>query len=304
MAKKPSKAKGKELGMGLRALLTNVEEETPEKQQEVVKELSNVVATIPLEEISVNPNQPRVDFDQEALKELASSLKVHGLIQPVTVRRLTAKEYQLISGERRWRASKMAGLKQIPAYIRIANDQEMLEMALVENIQRKNLNPIEVAITYQRLKEECKLTDDKLAARVGKQRSTVTNHLRLLKLPPDIQKSVKDRLLSMGHARALAGVDDYALRDVLYRQTLREGLSVRALERLIASYNEPKQGTTPKGDKLPDDYQKILDDFRAFFGSKKVQIKLKDALKGKGQLIVPFNKVEELNQFWDKIEED
>ena len=254
MAKKIIKKKEK-LGMGIRALLNNIDESGPEQQEQAVKELSNTVATISITEISVNPNQPRVDFDEEALQELSESIQTHGLIQPVTVRRLSPNEYQLISGERRWRASQLAGLEAIPAYIRLANDQEMLEMALVENIQRENLNAIEVAITYQRLKEECKLTDEKLAGRVGKKRSTITNHIRLLKLPPDIQKAIKAREISMGHARALAGVDEYALRDSLFRQTVKDGLSVRALERLISSYNAPKPPKKAQT-QIPDGYKK------------------------------------------------
>lgn len=300
MAKKI--VKKKELGMGIRALLSNIERESGGDPQVVVRELSHTVAMIPVKEISVNPNQPRANFDEEAMEELSTSIKVHGLIQPVTVRRLSDNEYQLISGERRWRASRMAGLDEIPAYIRLANDQEMIEMALVENIQREDLNAIEVAITYQRLKEECALTDEKLADRVGKKRSTVTNHLRLLKLPPDIQKAIKNKQLSMGHARALVGVDDYALRDSLFRQTVRDGLSVRELERLISSYNEPKLKNSHV-EKIPDEYKKILDDFRAFFGSGGIQLKIKDPETGRGQLIIPFNKVEELNLLWDKLED-
>lgn len=305
MAKKITKKK-EQLGMGIRALLNNIEQEGPEQQQKVVKELAHSIAMIPVKEISENPNQPRTHFDEEALQELASSIKTHGLIQPVTVRRLTDKEYQLISGERRWRASQIADIEEIPAYIRLANDQEMLEMALVENIQRENLNPIEVALTYQRLKEECSLTDEKLAGRVGKSRVTITHHLGLLKLPVDIQKAVKAKQISFGHARALAGINNnFALQNSLFHQTLSQGLSVRALEKMIREYNEerPKSSPGKKKNKLPSDYQKVLDDFKAFFGSGSIQMKLKDAETGKGQLIIPFDKVEDLNALWDKIDE-
>jgi ParB family chromosome partitioning protein len=296
MAKKVDK---KNLGMGIRALLTNIDEEVAIDQEKVVKELAHSVAMIPLEEIEVNPFQPRNEFDQEALEELADSLRIHGLIQPITVRRLAPNAYQLISGERRLRASRIAGLTEVPAYIRIANDQEMLEMALIENIQRENLNPIEISITYQRLKEECKLTDERLAERVGKKRSTITNHLRLLKLPPDIQQSIKEKKLSMGHARALAGVEEYALRDSLFRQTLREELSVRALENLIAAYQSPR----PKKNapQLPDDLGEVQQQFRSFFGTKKVALKMQG--DGRGQIVIPFSDISELNELIDRIQD-
>ncbi|MBK6950445.1 MAG: ParB/RepB/Spo0J family partition protein [Haliscomenobacter sp.] len=295
MAKKVDK---KNLGLGIRALLTHIDEEVALDQEKVVKELAHSVAMIPLEEIEVNPFQPRNEFDQEALDELADSIRVHGLIQPLTVRRLSPRAYQLISGERRLRASRMAGLTEIPAYIRIANDQEMLEMALIENIQRENLNAIEIAITYQRLKEECQLTDENLADRVGKKRPTITNHLRLLKLPPDIQSAIKEKKLSMGHARALTGIEDYALRDSLFRQTLREELSVRALENLIAAYNEPKP--KKKTEQLPDDFDQVQQQFRSFFGTKKVTLKLQG--QGKGQIQIAFHSVQELNELLDRID--
>jgi ParB family chromosome partitioning protein len=296
MAKKVDK---KNLGMGIRALLTNIDEEVAIDQEKVVKELAHSVAMIPLEEIEVNPFQPRNEFDQEALEELAESLRVHGLIQPITVRRLAPNAYQLISGERRLRASRLAGLSEVPAYIRIANDQEMLEMALIENIQRENLNPIEISITYQRLKEECKLTDERLAERVGKKRSTVTNHLRLLKLPPDIQQSIKEKKLSMGHARALAGVEEYALRDSLFRQTLREELSVRALENLISAYQSPRQKKSAP--QLPDDFGEVQQQFRSFFGTKKVALKMQG--DGRGQIVIPFANISELNELIDRIQD-
>ncbi|MBK8653434.1 MAG: ParB/RepB/Spo0J family partition protein [Haliscomenobacter sp.] len=295
MAKKVDK---KNLGLGIRALLTHIDEEVALDQEKVVKELAHSVAMISLEEIEVNPFQPRNEFDQEALDELADSIRVHGLIQPLTVRRLAHNAYQLISGERRLRASRMAGLTEIPAYIRIANDQEMLEMALIENIQRENLNAIEIAITYQRLKEECQLTDENLADRVGKKRPTITNHLRLLKLPPDIQSAIKEKKLSMGHARALTGIEDYALRDSLFRQTLKEELSVRALENLIAAYNQPKP--KKKTEQLPDDFDQVQQQFRSFFGTKKVTLKLQG--QGKGQIQIAFHSVQELNELLDRID--
>ncbi len=296
MAKKIDK---KALGLGVRALLANIEDQVAENQEEVVKELSHTVAMIPVEEIEVNPFQPRKEFDEEALKELSASIQVHGLIQPITLRRLSANEYQLISGERRLRASKMAGLSEIPAYIRLANDQEMLEMALVENIQRENLNAIEIAITYQRLKDECNLTDENLADRVGKQRSTVTNHLRLLRLPPNIQKAIKEKQISAGHAKVLAGVEDYAKQQALFEETTKRGLSVRALEHLASSENQEK----PKkaANKISDEYEQVQQRFRAFFGSKGVQLKLKSP--GRGQIVIPFDSDNQLNDLLDLLED-
>src|SRR5688572_31984198 len=188
---------------------------------------------IPIEEIEVNPFQPRSHFDQESLQELAESIQVHGIIQPITVRKLSYHQYQLVSGERRFQASKLAGLKTIPAYIRAANDQQMLEMALIENIQRENLNAIEIALSYQRLISECSLKQDELGERVGKNRATVTNYLRLLKLPPDIQIAVRDNRLSMGHARAIINVENPDKQLYIFKKTLEEDLSVRRVEELV-----------------------------------------------------------------------
>ncbi len=300
MAKKLNKA---EFGKGIRALLSNpqeLEQAVQENPQEVVRELTHSVAMLPINQIEANPFQPRTEFDQTALDELTDSIRVHGLIQPVTVRRLHDKAYQLISGERRFRASQMAGLTEIPAYVRLADDQQMLEMALIENIQRQDLNAIEVAISYQRLKEECSLTDELLSERVGKQRSTITNYLRLLKLPVDIQHAIKDGQLSMGHARALAGVNDIAFQLSLLRQIIQEGLSVRAVETLIARHQEDRANKKGKADKrLPDHLRTIQDQFRAFFGAK---VDLKRNEKGKGQLVVKFENDAELNRLIDLIE--
>lgn len=298
--RKPTvQAEKQQLAAGLKAIFSLSDKEIEEKQEEVVKELSHTVAMIPVEQIEVNPWQPRNEFDENALAELSESVKVHGLIQPITVRRLSPNAYQLISGERRLRASKMAGLTEVPAYIRLANDQEMLEMALVENIQREDLNAIEVAITLQRLKEECSLTDESLSDRMGKKRSTVTNYLRLLKLPPNIQKSIKDREISMGHARVLAGIDDYAVRDSLYRKTIKEGLSVRDLEQLAATLSEDKPRKTSK-ERLPDAYDDVQKNLRELFGTAKVQIKLQG--QGKGQIILPFDTVEQFNSYLEHLE--
>ncbi|MEZ4919937.1 MAG: ParB/RepB/Spo0J family partition protein [Saprospiraceae bacterium] len=270
MAKKASKP---EFGKGIRALLNNPDQmntAVKSNPQAVVKELSGTIAMIPIKEIETNPFQPRTEFNETALEELSASIKVHGLIQPVTVRRLHDKAYQLISGERRFRASQRAGLTEVPAYVRIADDQQMLEMALIENIQREDLNAVEVAISYQRLIDECSLTHESLSERVGKQRSTITNYLRLLKLPVDVQVAIKDKKISMGHARALAGVSDISLQISLLNQVLAEDLSVRAVENLISKYQDkgPKKAKTDE--RLPDSLRVIQDQFSAFFGTKTI----------------------------------
>ncbi|MFN4080597.1 MAG: ParB/RepB/Spo0J family partition protein [Saprospiraceae bacterium] len=302
MSKKPA-AKA-DFGKGIRALLANptqMEAAIQEHPQEVVRELTSHVAMLPISQIETNPYQPRIEFDQTALNELASSIRVHGLIQPVTVRRLNDKAYQLISGERRFRASQLAGLTEVPAYVRLADDQQMLEMALIENIQREDLNAVEVAISYQRLLDECNLTHESLSERVGKQRSTITNYLRLLKLPPEIQRAVKEKKLSMGHARALAGVDNIALQLSIFRQTLEQDLSVRAIENLIARYQEGRaqaSGKAPK-ESLSDDLRQVRDRFRDFFGTKKVE--LKRSANGKGQIVLAFESDADLNRLLDLI---
>ena len=297
-----AKVKKKELGKGIHALLSNINEKTPvKKKKAAVKELSAAVAMIPIEQVEVNPFNPRTEFDPVALEELANSLKVHGLIQPITVRRLSEKEYQLISGERRLRAAKLADLKEVPAYIRLANDQEMIEMALVENIQRENLNSIEVAITYQRLIDECNLTHEVMAERVGKKRSSITNYLRLLKLPPEIQQSIKSGDISMGHARALAGIENLTTQLMLYKRTVNEKLSVRDLEKLVKLYTLSKSGKQPQ-DELPSEYRDVQRQFQEFFGMKK--LKLKVNAKGKGAITIPFSSTKELNRLLDTLDND
>lgn len=279
------------------------EEDIEQNPEKVVRELSHTVAMIPVKGIAPNPDQPRKDFDPEALQELADSLKAYGLIQPVTVRRLGPDSYQLISGERRWKASQLAGLEEIPAYVRLANDQEMMEMALVENIQREDLNAMEVAITYQRLIEEFDLRHEDLAQRVGKKRTTITNFLRLLELPPVVQEAVKEGEISMGHARALAGLDDFAMQKYLLDKIVKEGMSVRALERQVSDYKQPKtKKSAASAAKLPDEYRKVEQTFQEFFGAKN-QVKLKLKEKGKGQVVLSFNSVDELNQLLDRLEE-
>lgn len=301
MAKKLKKA---DLGKGIRALLHNpakMDKAVKQNPQKVVKELAGSIALLNIALIEPNPYQPRVEFEAEALEELKASIKVHGLIQPITVRRLSEKAYQIISGERRYRASKEAGLTEVPAYIRLADDQQMLEMALIENIQRADLNPIEIAISYQRLIDECKLTHDSMSERVGKKRSTVTNYLRLLKLPPEIQRALKEKELSMGHARALAGIEDVLLQMSIYKQCREQGLSVRGLEALISRINNLKSAPKSKKPTLSKHLKGIQDQFSAYFGSK---VQLKRDANGKGQIVVHFKNDAELNNLIELIEEE
>ncbi len=307
MAKKLVKVGKRELGSGIDALFSpKIDQEIQDNPEKIVREFSSVFAMIPIDQVEANPDQPRKDFSEEALQELAESIKVHGLIQPITVRRLSTHEFQLISGERRWRASKIAGLAEIPAYIRIANDQVMLEMALIENIQRENLNAVEIAITYHRLKEECNLTDEQLAERVGKKRSTVTNYLRLLDLHIEVLEAVKQDRISMGHARALAGIEDKLLQKQALDEVLKKDLSVRDTEKLARDYAKPRKAAPagePKKGALTEDHQRMLRDFRAFFGSGKILMTLEDSATGKGQIVIPFNSHDELNEFFKCIEQ-
>lgn len=283
------------LGRGLSALLND--SESVNQNQNNNNQKNNVSASpevnslgsineIKLSEIEVNPFQPRTDFDQEALLELADSIKVQGIIQPITVRRLNANSYQLISGERRFRASKIAGLTQIPAYVRSANDQQMLEMALIENIQRENLNSIEVAISLQRMIEECNLKQDELGDRVSKNRSTVSNYLRLLKLPPAIQVSIRENEITMGHAKALITIDDPAKQIFIHQHIIKEGLSVRKTEELVRSMQQApvkKEGKQPEP--ISFQVQKIQDDLASKFSTR---VKLKIGDQGRGTIEIPF----------------
>jgi ParB family transcriptional regulator, chromosome partitioning protein len=291
----------KELGLGIRALLSNIDEEIKHDPTAVVRELNKGILEIPLDNIEVNPFQPRRAFDSESLEELAVSINTYGLIQPITVRRLGPDQYQLISGERRFRASKLAGLQTVPAYIRVANDQEMLEMALVENIQRKDLNAIEVAISYQRLLDECELTHEALSDRIGKDRSTVTNYTRLLKLPPEIQQSIKAEDISMGHARSLAGVQDIAVQLSVLKAIKEDGLSVRKTEELIRRFQKPElKSASEKKSGEKTIYQKLAARLSDEFDTK-VQIKTIGE-SDNGSIIIQFYGVDEFNRILEKIE--
>lgn len=293
--------KRKALGKGLSALLDNQPAEKPIGQEQISPS-AGMVSALPVSMIETNPFQPREEFDGEGLAELAESIKVQGIIQPVTVRKLNNNKYQLISGERRVRASRMAGLTEIPAYIRLADDQAMLEMALIENIQRENLNAIEIAISYQRMIEECGLKQEELSGRVGKNRSTITNYLRLLKLPPVIQAAIRDEKISMGHARALIGVTEVDKQLWLYRQIVEKGFSVRKVEELVRSIAEKrpekKESRQPavKDPALFFEYRKITDHLSSRFGTK-IQLKLDGS--GKGKIEIPVLSKNDLNRILD-----
>ena len=257
------------------------------------------ILRIPVDMIEPNPFQPRMSFDQDALQELAASIKTFGLIQPITVRKKTADRYQIISGERRFKACRLAGMDMVPAYIRDANDQGMLEMAIVENIQRENLDPIEVAMSYQRLIEECRLTQEQMADRVGKKRASVTNYLRLLKLPAKVQHDLKGGLLSVGHAKVLLGVEDQAIQEQLCDLVIKKGLSVRQLEEKIHELSV-KEKPSKKEVQLPDEYYKVLEHIGKFFDK---DISLKRTESGKGTMTIHFDSDEEIRRFLKALDE-
>jgi ParB family chromosome partitioning protein len=259
------------------------------------------IMRIPVDMIEPNPFQPRMNFDAEALEELADSIRTLGLIQPITVRRKSDGRYQIISGERRFRACRHAGMDMMPAYIRDTNDQGMLEMAIVENIQRENLDPIEVAMSYQRLIEECSLTQEQMAVRVGKKRASVTNYLRLLRLPAKIQHDLKVGLLSVGHAKVLLGLEDQALQEHLCDEVIKNDMSVRQLEDKIKRMTEPKkQVEEPAAQDLPDEYFKVLEIVGKYFENN---ISLKRSNGGKGSMTIHFNSDDEVRKFLKALEE-
>ncbi len=293
------------LGKGLSALLddTEITQRTPEDQSigEVpAQPAAGSIGFVSISRIAINPFQPRTDFDEEALSELAASIKLQGLIQPITVREADNGTYQLISGERRLRASKLAGLTEIPAYIRTANDQQLLEMALIENIQRENLNAIEVALSFQRMLEECHLKQEELGERVSKNRSTVANYLRLLKLPPVIQAAIRDGQLSMGHARALINVPEIDKQLYIFREIVKKELSVRKTEELV---RELQQLRTPAKNKkataLSFQFQKVEDDLASRFATK---VRLRTGKKGDGSIEIPFHSEDDLNRILELLD--
>jgi ParB family chromosome partitioning protein len=287
------------LGRGLNALIEGSYDKPSEHLIASTPNPVSSVGLIPVGHIEANPYQPRTHFDQEALAELADSIKIQGIIQPVTVRQLGTNSYQLISGERRLQASKLAGLDTIPAYVRKADDQQMLEMALIENIQRENLNAIEIALSYQRLLSECQLRQEDLGERVGKNRSTVTNYLRLLKLPPSIQIGLRDSVIGMGHARALINIEDPQQQVDLYRRIVAEDLSVRRVEELVRNgYARPEgAAASPAPQATPvvpvAELRRTERQLTDYFGSK---VQLRPSPQGRGEIKISFDSVEDMQR--------
>ncbi len=289
------------LGRGLSALLKDPDNDITSAKDKNAEKVVGSIVELEIESIAVNPHQPRTSFNEAALKELASSIKELGVIQPITVRKTDFNTFQLVSGERRFRASKLVGLKTIPAYIRIANDQETLEMALVENIQRQDLDPIEIALSYQRLLEEIDLTQEKLSERIGKNRSTISNYLRLLKLDPIIQTGMRDGFLSMGHGRAIINIEDSDTQLKIYEKVIGDKLSVRETEKLVKSFRKGgSRKKTKKQPKLSKEMKASVKDFSNFFGAK---IEVKVNKKGKGKIVIPFSSQEDFKRLEKLIKE-
>ncbi len=281
------------LGRGLGALIEDAD------QGKVAA--AAAINEINIEKIEVNPFQPRKNFDEESLKELASSIRENGIIQPITVRKVNGDTYQLITGERRFKASIIAGLESIPAYVRMAEDQNMLELALIENIQREDLDSIEVAISYQRLIEEVNLTQERLSERVGKKRSTISNYLRLLKLPAEIQLGIRDRLISMGHARALVVVPDPNVQLDIYQKIIKDDLSVRKVEELVRRCNNARgpRKTGSGSDAQPTEYLELKEQLSRFF---KTEVDFRRSNKGSGRIVIPFASDQDLERILSMLD--
>ena len=289
----------KVLGRGLSALLNDTDNDIESVADKNTENIIGNIIDLPLENITNNPFQPRTHFNEETLKELSVSIKELGVIQPITVRKIKGNQYELVSGERRLRASKLAGLDRIPSYVRLANDQESLEMALVENIQRQDLDPIEIGLSYQRLIDEIKLTQDQLSERVGKKRSTIANYMRLLKLDPIIQTGIRDQFITMGHGRALVNIEDSKLQLDLYKQIVKKGLSVRAIETLVKSFRNTKTNYTnsyssPFIKQAAEELEIIFD----------TSVSVTSNNQGKGVLKITFESQEKLQHIINKIKGD
>ncbi|UNY98806.1 ParB/RepB/Spo0J family partition protein [Zhouia spongiae] len=281
------------LGRGLSALLKDPENDIKSAEDKNADKVVGNIVELDVESIELNPFQPRTNFNEEALAELSVSIRELGVIQPITVRKIDFNKYQLVSGERRLRASKLAGLETVPAYIRIANDQESLEMALVENIQRQDLDPIEIAMSYQRLIDEISLTQEQMSDRVGKKRSTITNYLRLLKLDPIIQTGIRDGFLSMGHGRAIINIEDKKQQLLIYEKILSDSLSVRQTEELVRTYQNKdasRKNSKATSDSVPEYISESMEGLTEYFSTK---IDVKVAKNGKGKLIIPFHSKED-----------
>lgn len=298
----PNKKDKEALGKGIRSLLQNIDSDlkttTGGLKSSVVDAVTSMLR-IPLSQIETNPRQPRRDFDEHSLQELAASIKLHDIIQPVTVSRLPNGKYRLISGERRFRASKIAGISDIPAYVRSANDQQLLELALLENLQREDLNAMEIALSFKRMMEELNHTQEEVAERMGKERSTVANYVRLLKLPPDIQVAVRQGDLSMGHARALINVDTVDKQLFIFREIKNKNLSVRQTEELVRRLYKAggavKNSVKPL---LPPAFKKIEDTLASHFSTR---VKLGHTKKGNGSILIEYYSLQELNKILDQL---
>jgi ParB family transcriptional regulator, chromosome partitioning protein len=289
------------LGKGIRSLLQSIDTDlktTAGNLKPAAVQEATGVMRIPVENIEANPRQPRRDFDETALQELSSSIKLHDIIQPITVSRLHGNKYRLISGERRWRASRLAGLADIPAYVRQANDQELLELALLENLQREDLNAMEIALSYKRMMDELSHTQEQVAERMGKDRSTVTNYIRLLKLPPDIQVAVRNGEISMGHARALINVDTIDKQLYIFDEIKTKGLSVRQTENLVRNFYKETEDKKQTVNSLPPAFKKIEDKLSSHFSTR---IKMKHGKNGSGQITFDYYSLEELNKLLDQM---
>jgi len=292
------------LGKGIRSLLQNIDSDLKNAAGNLKKDVAETVVAIsriPIDQIEPNPRQPRHDFDEQALQELASSIKLHDIVQPITVSLMAGGKYRLISGERRWRASKIAGLVDVPAYIRQANDQELLELALLENLQREDLNAVEIALSYKRMMEELNHTQEQVAERMGKERSTVANYIRLLKLPPDIQVAVRKNEISMGHARALINVDTVDKQLFIYNEIRSRSLSVRQTEDLVRKMYKSGTAAGVKESvksSLPPAYKKIEDNLATHFSTK---VRLNHNKNGHGAISIEYYSIQELNKILDQI---
>ncbi len=298
-----SEKKKSVLGRGLSALLES--NDTTTDTLPATGKAQAQVLSIPLEKIEVNPFQPRTNFEEESLEELAESIRIHGVIQPVTVRRIENNRYQLIAGERRLRASKLAGKTEVPAYVRAATDQESIEIALIENIQREDLNPLEISINYKRLMDECALNQEQLAQRLGKNRSTVTNFLRLLKLPPDMQAALRDEKISMGHAKALMALDQLTSLMLAFKEVVAKNLSVRQTEQLVKNFQpggKTKKAVTGKGydDTLPTEVRKWQDELSSHLSTK---VMIERSSTGSGDIIIRFYNDTDLQRLVETITE-
>jgi ParB family chromosome partitioning protein len=289
------------LGRGLSALLQDPKKDTQTAESTSSSHQVGTIIELELALIEVNPFQPRTQFKEEAIRELAASILELGVIQPITVRKTKNDTFQLVSGERRFRASKLLNLKTIPAYIRVANDQEALEMALVENIQRQDLDPIEIALSYQLLIDDIQLTQEQMSQRVGKKRSTIANYLRLLKLDPLVQTGMRDGFISMGHGRAIVNISSHADQIAIYKEIISKKLSVRATETLVKNYNTPKTVKTSKSNELPDYIKNGAKKIAAYFGHK---IDVKMEKKGSGKILIPFHSKEDYDRILKLLKSD